>query len=226
MTEKCYQVIAIPAILIIIVFLCPCDTTTVEAQSQTETIFTQYDTFNIIEYNSSIRFGQNGSYAKVELANGIWTFTNLRLNNSQAIGNLSMGAKDCNITIFSLRTSNFTGRSTFIRYHATGVGTQTVNLHPGAIQPTHWSEWAVTTPGASGTIWLSEGKNWDLMSDNTVVVKGLTGNISVTHYNFINRFADSNAPFHIQHSIAIITAIVLAVVIAVSSLIRATKRRN
>ena len=78
----------------------------------------------------------------------------------------------------------------------------------------------------SGTIWLSEGENWKLQPDNSVIVWGLTGNISVVRYNFSPSYRDSNLPLHLQHSIAIITAAVLATVVATTVIIQITARRR
>jgi hypothetical protein len=148
----------------------------------------------------------------------------LRLNNSQVSNNFSISAKDSNLTIYSLRTGDF-NRSSFLRYTVVGQGTQKMNLYPGSTQQTHWSEWSVTVP-RSGTVWLSEGENWKLQPDNSVIVWGLTGNISVVRYNFSPSFHDVNLPFHLQHSITIITAVVLATIVATALVIRITVRRR
>lgn len=212
------------AFAIIAILAFPCVYQTVQAQTEAKTIFNPDDIFSTPNFNSSIRFIVNGSYSEVSLMNGVWTFTNLRLNNSQVSNNFSIIAKDSNITIYSLRTGDF-NRSSFLRYTAEGEGTQTVNLYPGSTRQTHWSEWSVTVP-RSGTVWLSEGVNWRLQPDNSVTVWGLTGNISVVRYNFGPSYQDSNLPFHLQHSIAIITAAVLATIVATALIIQITARRR
>ena len=212
------------AVAIIAILAFPCGYQTVQAQTEHKTVFTSADIFITPDFNSSIRFAINGSCSEVSLVNGVWTFTNLRLNNSQASNNFSITAKDSNLTIYSLRTGDF-NRSSFLRYTAQGEGTQTVNLYPGSTRQTHWSEWSVTVP-RSGTIWLSEGENWKLQPDNSVIVWGLTGNISVVRYNFSPSYRDSNLPLHLQHSIAIITAAVLATVVATTVIIQITARRR
>jgi len=212
------------AFAIIAILAFPCVYQTVQAQTETKTVFNPDDIFSTPDFNSSIRFAINGSCSEVSLVNGVWTFTNLRLNNSQASNNFSITAKDSNITIYSLRTSDFS-RSGFIRYTAEGEGTQTVNLYPGSTRRTHWSEWSVTVP-RSGTVWLSEGGNWKLQTDNSVMVWGLTGNIYIVRYNFGASFTDNNLPFHLQHSIAIITAAVLATVVAAALIIQIAARRR
>ena len=212
------------AVALIAILAFPCLFQTVQAQAERKTVFTPGDIFITPNFNSSIGFSVNGSYSEVSLVNGVWTFTNLRLNNSQLSNNFSIAAKDSNITIYSLRTGDF-NRSSFLRYTAQGEGTQTVNLNPGSTRQTHWSEWSVTVP-RSGTVWLSEGENWKLQMDNSVIVWGLTGNISVVRYNFSPSYSDSNLPFHLQHSIAIITVAVLAIVVATTIVIQITARRR
>ena len=212
------------AVALIAILAFPCLFQTVQAQAERKTVFTPGDIFITPNFNSSIGFSVNGSYSEVSLADGVWTFTNLRLNNSQLSNNFSIAAKDSNITIYSLRTGDF-NRSSFLRYIARGEGTQTVNLNPGSTRQTHWSEWSVTVP-RSGTVWLSEGENWKLQTDNSVIVWGLTGNISVVRYNFSPSYSDVNLPFHLQHSIAIITVAVLAIVVATTIVIQITARRR
>jgi hypothetical protein len=99
----------------------------VQGQTETKTVFNPDDIFSTPDFNSSIRFSVNGSCSKVTLVNGVWTFTNLRLDNSQISNNFSISAIDSNLTIYSLRTGDF-NRSSFLRYTAAGEGTQKINL--------------------------------------------------------------------------------------------------
>jgi hypothetical protein len=211
------------AILILTFISCFFD---VEAQSEANTVFTSTDTFIAPGSNSTIRFAVNGSCKDITLVNGVWTFTNLRLTNSLAtLNNFSISAKNSEVTIFSVRANNFTGRTNFVRFSVVGNGTQTISLNPDSVKPTHWSEWAVTVP-RSGTVWLSEGQNWKLQPDSSVVVWGLTGNVSITHYVFPGSYLENNLPFYMQHSITIITATGLTAVAAVAIVIQITARRR
>lgn len=197
-----------------------------QAQTELKTVFTPADKFETADFNSSIRFSVNGSCTDTTLLNGVWTFTNLRLNNSQfALNNFSISVKDSDVTIFSVRTYNFTGRSTSVRFSVVGNGTQVIDLNPDSNEPTHWSEWSVTVP-RSGTDWLSEGQNWKLQPDSSIIVWGLTGNVSVTHYVFSGSNRENNLPLYSQHFITIMTAIVLTSVIATAVAIQITSRRR
>ena len=113
------------------------------------------------------------------------------------------------------------GRSAIVRFIVEGEGKQTVNLDLNVSQPTSAYEWSVIRPG---NVFLGEGEGWNLLPDNTVVVTGLTGNVSVVHYSF-SFPSDSNLPFYEKHSVVIITAAVLAVTISVALAIRVKGRK-
>ncbi len=183
------------------------------AKGETEITFTPNDRFNVASFNGSIRFATNGSYTAATLTDGKWAFTNLRLNDSQTPSTLIIGVKDSNVTILLLTTFNFSGRSTFLRYIAQGMGSQSVKLDLNSSRKTSPYEWSVIVPGTSGAVWLVEGQNWNLEADNTVVINDLVGDVSVWHFNV---FTQSDG----SHSILFITAIVFAIVVAVAVVIR------
>ena len=184
--------------------------------AQNSTIFTPADKFDIPEQNGSIRFVTNGSYSSATLANGTWTFNDLTLYNSSRLGDLKVSVKDSNITIFMFfQFAGFGqfGQGALIRYTIEGVGQQTINLDLNRTQPTDQSEWSVMVPASDGsTVFLAEGRDWKLLADDSVVVDGLTGNITVANFGFTPS-NDTNLPFYLQHSIALTTlAVVLATV--------------
>jgi hypothetical protein len=94
-------------------------------------------------------------------------------------------------------------------------------------QPTNSDEWSVIVPGESGSgmVWLSQGRNWDLEPNNTVVVRGITGNITVSRYN-LGAFqpTSSNQPFPFSHLVALITLGVLIAVVAVALVIKIVRK--
>jgi hypothetical protein len=215
--------LTLPVVVIIIALLL--HFSSVNAQNQTDTTFKPSDRFSIPELNSTISFALNGSFTSASLVNHSWVFTNLRLNNSQSPGNLTISVANSNITIFLYRSSNFFARSATLRYNAQGVGTQTVNLGLNLTQ-TQPIEWSVSVPTVAGISsgFLAEGTHWKLWSNNSVFVYDLTGNISVSHFNF-NIPNNSNLPFYLQHSIIIITAIVFSVIVAIAVIIQIKVRR-
>ncbi len=203
------------AVIIVLVFptLCP------DAKAQDITTFTPQDKFSIPELNGSISFALNGSYSSATLENGTWNFNNLSINNSQPLGNLKISVENSNITIWSFRSLIFR-ISGQLRYNVQGIGSQTINLGLNSTQPTHPSEWTVIVPSVTvpNTVFLAEGDHWNLLPDDSVVVYGLTGNVSVSHYGF-NIPNTSNLPFYEQHSVIITTASLIAVILAVALVI-------
>ncbi len=205
------------AIMLLLFFLPLCP----NAKAQDATAFTPQDRFNIPELRGSIIFALNGSYSSATLENDTWTFNDLSLNNSQPLGNLKISVEDSNMTVWTFRSPLIFGRSTQLRFNIEGIGNQTVNLGLNSTQPTPPIEWIVTVPSVTvpNTVFLAEGDHWNLLPDNSVVVYGLTGNVSVSHFRF-NIPNTSNLPFYEQHSIIIATVSLLAVMVAVALVIR------
>jgi len=191
------------------------------AKAQDITNFTSQDRFNIPEFNGSISFALNGSYSSATLENGTWIFNDLSLNNSQPMGNLKISVQDSNMTVWTFRSPLISGRSTTLRFNIEGIGNQTVNLGLNSTKPTPPIEWIVTVPSVTvpNTVFLAEGDHWNLLPDDSVVVYGLTGNVSVSHFGF-NIPNTINLPFYEQHSIIIATISLLAVMVAVALVIR------
>jgi hypothetical protein len=210
------------AIIVALVFSCFCP----YSQAQARQSFTASDKFNIPQLNGTISFALNGSCSSAKLENDTWAFNDLRFNISRPLGNLKVSAENSNMTIYSFQAYNFSGRSVFLRCHIDGLGSQSVNLGLNVSKPTSSVEWSVTIPGPTGnTVFLAENEGWNLLPDNTVFVTGITGNLSIAHYNFgLN--IDENLPFYQAHSIAIITSIVLASTVAVAVVIKVKMRKD
>jgi hypothetical protein len=184
-------------------------------QSQTDVAFTSQDRFPIPSVNGSIGFLVNGSYSSATLQNGVWNFQDLNLRGSQTLGNLKVSAQNSNITISFFRSNNTFLRSSTLRYSIEGQGIQTVNLGLNTSQPTSTSEWSVIV---AGNVFLAPGDGWNLLKDNTVVVTGATGNVTVSYYNF--GLPPSDLPFYEQHSVAIVTVTVMAVTVLAAVLVK------
>jgi len=191
-------------------------------QAQTPSTFTSTDRFDIPQLNGSIRFGYNGSYASATIENNTWVFTNLTLNNISRPGTLKVSVQNSTITIysFSLVFSNQSRIS--VRYNAQGAGQQFFDFGLNKSVPTHQSEWSVIIPGS---VFLANGQGWKLLPDNTVIVTGQTGNISVSRFNF-GAPNDSNLPFYERHSVALITLAVVAATVAVAAIISVKVRKH
>jgi hypothetical protein len=209
-------------LIIVLVFFPVCPIT----QAQTTTTFTSADKFSIPDLNGAIRFSVNGSSAAAILENGLWSFKDLRLNNSQPLGNLKISAQNSNITILSYRSFSGVFNTSFlsqrISYTVEGKGKQTVNFDFNSSQQSNQGEWSVNLNGKS---FVGEGQGWNLMPDNTVVITGATKNATIVHYTFTASFDDSNLPFYQRHSIAIMTAAVVALTVAIGVVLKVKVRR-
>jgi hypothetical protein len=189
------------------------------ALAQTSVTFASVDVFSVPELNGVIRFSVNGSCSDAQLENNTWIFKDLRLNNSQPLGTLTISAQNSNVTVYSFRAQNLSGSSAILRYGVAGQGKQVVNLGLNVSRSTNSGEWSVVKNGG----FLAEGREWELLPDNTVVVTGVVGNVSITHYNY-NIPNTGNLPFYEQHSIAITVAVLIAITVTVALAIRVKAR--
>ena len=183
--------------------------------AQTDTTFTSNDKFSIPELNGSIRFYVNGTYSSATLQNNTWVFTDLKLANSPIVGTLKISVENSNITVYYYRTFPQFGRSTSIKFNVEGQGKQSVNLGLNTTKQTNPSDWLITIPNGGIVV---NGIGWNLLPDNTVIVNGLRGNVTISHFNYT--MPASTGPFYVQHSIAIITVAVGVAVIAVAVVIK------
>jgi hypothetical protein len=193
-------------------------------QAQNSVAFSPSDCFSIPQLNGSIRFAYNGSYSSAQLENDTWVFKDLVFNGSQRLGNLHVSVENSNITIYSFYSSNAISQTRHsVRYFAEGAGRQVFNLDINGT--THPSEWWVTI-NAPKTVFLAEGVQWHLLPDNTVIVDGQTGNVTVAHYIFNVAPDYSNVPFLDRHSVLLVTVAAVAVTVVVASVIAVKVRRK
>lgn len=180
----------------------------VPVEAQRVTRFSSQDVFEIPAVQGSIRFSVNGTYVSALLEDDMWIFNNLTLSNSRFSGVLKFSAKNCNVTIHTFR-------SNILLYTVEGVGEQVINLGLNSSRPSHASEWSVIN---QDSVFFAEGKHWQLLPDNTLIVRDLLGTLTVMHYNY--GYHVSEGPFYLQHSVIILTGIILAVTVTVAALIK------
>jgi hypothetical protein len=204
------------------------------SQAKTETAFTPADKFDIAELNGTISFAVNGSYSEAILKNGAWTFKDLTLNNQsiadfglndiQSVGDLKFSTQDSNATILAYLTINYSFPVSLLSYTVEGEGKQEVNLGLSLSSPSDAFEWSVIVPD---NVFLAEGQGWTLLPDDTLAITCATSNITVAHFDFPNSL-NNNLPIYLQHSIALITVSVLAIVMTLATIIkfRAKKRKS
>lgn len=191
-------------------------------KAQNATDFTSADRFPIPELNGIVSFAVNGSYSVATLENNTWSFKDLRLEASRSVSSLKVSAENSNIAISYYQPFDSpVGLSSRLRYTVEGQGKQSFNFNLNSSEPSNPIEWGVIV---SNGVFLAEGEGWNLLPDNTVVVTGATGNVTIVHYDF--RFPnDSNLPFFQQHSVAIITVIVLLITVVIAVVIRVRMRK-
>jgi hypothetical protein len=203
------------------------------AEAQNSGAFTTADTFSIPELTGSINFSTNGSYTSAILQNNTWEFNNLELADSTTSGNIKISAQNSHVTIYRFlsyqNTSQF-GRLALVSFRVDGEGEQSFNLDLKLNRTTHQSEWSIIVPmnpDGTGSDFLPEGKLWHLLSDNTVVVDGVLGNVTIAYFGFgLNTEDNSNQSFAEQHSLAIATILIVAATIAISAVISFRVRRK
>jgi hypothetical protein len=188
---------------------------------QTSVTFSPAEKFDIPAYNGTISFAVNGSYSEATLENGNWTFMDLRLNGSQPLEDFRISTQNSNVTIFSYVSSNNTAsQSVRLRYVVEGHGKQILNLGIGSEEGV--VEWSITFNGH----FIGEGEGWNILHDGTVVVTGATSNVSITHYDYFGYSVPSNLPFYQQHSVAIITAMIVATTVIIAIVIKVKNRER
>lgn len=194
--------------------------------AQDTNTFTPTDKFNTPSQNGTISFAVDGTYSNATLKNGIWTFTDLQLNNSQPLEELDISTKDSAIIIFSHLSYDYLRKISVLTYYAKGKGTQTLNIgvEGGKEQGGINIEWSVINNDA----FIAQGDKWNITSEGTLTITGLTGNVTILYFSLGEEANNENLPFIQQHSIAILTACAVAITITAAILIkiRGKKSRN
>ena len=196
------------------------------SQAQTSQAFTTTDKFSIPNLDGSISFAVNGSYSAATLNNNSWTFTDLTLNNQSipgfglsnfhSVGNLTFSTQNSNVTILAYLSINNSFPVSFLSYTVEGKGKQMVNFDLNSTGSSQPAEWSVIVPK---NVVLVEGQGWTLLPDNTLIINYVATNVTIAHFG-LNLPAKSNLPFYIQHSIALITTVTVAIVVTLAGTIR------
>ena len=184
------------------------------AQAQTLIEFTPDEQFLIPATNGSIRFGVNGTYAQATLEDNFWIFKDLKLSrSSNTVALLNVSVTDCDITILGFSRFSSLDQAGTCHYNVSGHGTQTFNFN---LEPKP-REWSVIFNGD----FLPEGKGWHLGDDETITVTRQSINATIFYMNLPDDVSgNSGLPFYQQHSAAISTGVVLAIVVSIAIFIR------
>jgi len=197
-----------------------------DARAQSIVAFNPATKFSVPAYNATVNFLFNGTYTNAVFSNNTWTFTNLNLQYSPSIGNLSVSARNCNVTIYYYQMLNPRNYFSTLRFHAEGKGIQMLNLHlkpeTGGLQPS--AEWSVSF--GNGTF-ATVGHGWTISRDGTLTISGAHGNVTVFHNGILSgSFLGSNLPFYEQHSVAIAVAAGAVAVLAAAVIVNVNIRRR
>jgi hypothetical protein len=193
--------------------------------AQTDTVFSPADKFSIPASNGTISFAVNGTYANATLENGVWNFTDLRLNGSQPLESFEVSAQNSNVTIFSYLTFSATIRGALLSYAVKGQGKQTIDIGIDSKKDGRNAnaEWSVIFNGAL----RGEGDGWSITPDSTLIINDAVGNVTILYYGFLYSIGDnSNLPFYQQHSVVIITVVAVAITIIIAIAIRVKNRKH
>ena len=128
------------------------------------------------------------------------------------------------MTIFSLSNLGAITTITTLRfnYAVEGAGKQIFNFDTGRENLAYSDiDWSVFT--ATGGF-LTIGDHWTISSEGTIVVTGLTGNVSVDRFN--NTPPTSNLPFYQQHSVAITMVAILVAIVVIAGVIKVKTRES
>lgn len=187
------------------------------ALAQTDTQLIPETKFTTPQYSGEISFAINGTYTKATLENNTWTFENLHFYNSEPIETFKVSAENSDVTIVSYQKANFSSSNRILRlsYTVEGQGKQTFNFGLDSND----GEWSVIF----NDVFMGEGDGWTLSPDATLTLTGVTGNVSLLCFRFPDSFGGGNNSenqFHIQHSVAIATAILVAATVIVTVTIK------
>jgi hypothetical protein len=197
------------------------------AHGQSEIGFSPTNRFVIPANNSSISFAVDGTYEQAYLENGMWSFVNLRFDNSQSAEKLSLkvSAEESNVTITSCLIYNSTfaeglTKAARLRYEVVGQGKQVFDL---GLDPKR-GDWNVIVNG----VYIGKNHGWTLFPDGTLTVAEATGNVTLSYYGFPGSFGDSTNGFSEQflnkHSAIIFTAIVFVAIVLFALAFKAKKK--
>lgn len=203
-------------LIILLIFTVTCH----NAVAEGDFTLTPEDEFGIPASNGIISFATNGIYTQASLVNDTWNFVNLRLAYSQPLESLEVSAQNCNVTIISYLSFNVTLGGSLLNYRVEGQGKQTFNM---GLDPKGGS-WSVIF----NEVFIGEGEGWNASPDGTLTITGATSNVTLWFFDFPDSLVsnvNANQPLY-QHSVAIATAVALALTVTSAIVIRRINQKN
>jgi hypothetical protein len=199
------------------------------AHGQSEIVFAPNDIFEIPMNNGSISFAVNGTYEQANLENGVWSFVNLHLANSEHAEkvDLKVSAKNSIIVITSCRIyyGTFAGekvKGARLTYEVVGEGTQIFDLG----LDTENGDWSVIRNGE----WPGKNHGWSLSPSGIVTVTNAVGRVTLAYYGFPVSFLESRdlASQNVweKHSVFITTVVTVFVTVIIAIAIRFRNKKK
>jgi hypothetical protein len=196
--------------------------TCVSVHAQTEIEFLPTDKFEIPSYNGAISFDAGGTYENASLEENLWSFVSLHLDDSGWLESLNVSAKDSNLTITSIQSFIDETFAALLSYTVVGNGQQSFNLG----MESEGGVWSVTF----NDVFIAENDGWKLLPDNTIAITGASSNVTILYFIFPNQFGGnlggSPQSVYEQHSVLIVTAVVVAVMTLITVIIRKRKQNQ
>lgn len=190
--------------------------------TQSSTAFTPADKFSFPDSNSALNFSTEGSYELALFENGSWMFVNLIVNSTEQpeMLNLTVSAKDSDLTIKEYRRFNTTFQGLILSYIVDGKGEQSFDF---GFAPEEGG-WTVLF----NEDLVTEGDGWKSFADSNLTVTGATANATILYFSYSNFFGedDSNKSFYERHSAAIIATVLVAATLIVAAIIRLRLRHT
>jgi hypothetical protein len=223
------KIISLMVITVIVILLLPLAYPTASAQAPT--LFQAGDPFTIPDSNATIKFARNGNYTSAVLENGAWHFTHIKMNRG-TLENLTISAQNTNVTVSSFSGGlAFNGTVPSYRFscNVTGAGTFNVKFLTNiTVTETTRTDWYVTTGTGTDINFYSAGKNWNFAPDDSVAINGLTGVVGITYYatSEYGRNLTRSQSFFDQHSVVIVTAIILGLTVAAVAVVKVRQNKK
>jgi hypothetical protein len=188
------------------------------AYADSDIQFTPETPFSIPNSNGTIYFAINGTYSRALLENNTWIFSDLQLSNLQTLKTFNVSVQNCSMTI--ILSEGLTGyykqaQPGLVQYNVTGPGIQVFNfgLNPSFGLSSKYRDLMVfftTNLFTNGSDIRAIGDGWQVASDGTITIAGVTKNATIIYVDYSPVFNDTTLPFYQNHSVTI-TAVILSI---------------
>jgi hypothetical protein len=190
--------------------------------AQSEIMFLHNENFSIPNSNGAFSFVAGGSYENASLKDGVWSFTNLYLDNSGWIENLKVSARDSNLIITSVQTFIDETFAALLSYTVIEDGSQSFDLGIDSLR----GVWSVSFED----VFIAENDGWSLASDNTITITGASENVTIFYFIFPDQpgtgLDNLTSSIYSLHSVLILTAVIVVATLIIATIINKRKQKS